>query len=86
MAEPILDQACLRLCEQLNQTLLTEHTKKMGSLTQCLITFVNSPQILSKLCVYTDYIIGCYISLRKVCCYRNKLATIFEKRTLTAST
>ena len=38
MAEPILDQACLRLCAQLNQTLLTEHTKKMGSLTQCPIT------------------------------------------------
>ena len=43
-------------------------------------TFCISPQISSKSCVYADYVIGYYLLSRKLCCFGNKLATIFESK------
>ena len=70
----------------LDHTHLTEHAKKMGSLTQCPITFVFLHKPLPDFCVYADYITGYYILLRKLCCCGNKLATTLERGTLTTST
>ena len=45
-----------------------------------------SQQIFSKFCVNADYIIGYDILFRELCHYKNELAAIFERGTLTAST
>ena len=72
----------LGLCFPVSLALL-DHSCLTGSLTQCPII---SPQVSSKFCVCADYTIGYYIFSRKLCCYGNKLAAIFERGTLTAST
>ena len=69
----------------LDHTHFTEHTKKMGSLTQCPISLYFSTDLFQNLCVCSLYRRLLYI-VRKLCCYGNKLATVFERGTLTAST
>ena len=57
----------------------TEYTFVLPANSLQSQNFCNSPQISSKFYVYADYIIGCYILFRKLCCYGSKLDASFEK-------
>ena len=43
-------------------------------------SFCISSQISSKSCLYADYVIGYYFFSRKLCCFENRLAAIFESK------